>query len=207
MTATKTIFEAFVNVCAKIENVKRDTDGQVGNTRYKYATIDSVLAVVHPLLSENGLALAQYVDGDNLRSILIHKSGEQIEFGSYALGQIGKHQERGSAITYGRRYQICSIFGIAQEDDDGAAASGGVAAKHKVFKTAKMRTDWANMFTARLQNCGSLEDLRACWSEESDTLNLLRNSDDDYDGVTYDHLEKVKDNAKAGIQEAMAKYQ
>lgn len=119
----KTIHEALLNVCAGVSNVKRDTKGQVGNQVYKYATLESVLDMVNPLLSANGLALIQYVDDDTLRALLIHESGEKLPLGGYNLGAIGKHQERGSAITYGRRYQLCAIFGITQEDDDGAAAS------------------------------------------------------------------------------------
>lgn len=119
------IHEAFLNVCAGVENVKRSATGQVGNQKYKYATLDQVLDMVNPLLQANGLALAQYVDEDILRAVLIHSSGEKMAFGGYNLGPIGKHQDRGSAITYGRRYQLCSIFGITQEDDDGAGASKG----------------------------------------------------------------------------------
>jgi hypothetical protein len=121
----KTINEALLNVCAGVSNVKRDTKGQVGNQVYHYATLESVLEVVNPLLSANGLALVQYVDDDTLRALLIHESGDKLPLGGYNLGGIGKHQERGSAITYGRRYQLCAIFGITQEDDDGAAASKG----------------------------------------------------------------------------------
>jgi hypothetical protein len=119
----QTIHQAFVKVCAGVENVKRDTKGQVGSQTYKYATIDAVLEVLHPLLKANGLALTQYVDGDALKAKLVHESGVELDFGSYNLGALDKHQARGSAITYGRRYQLCAIFGIAQEDDDGAKAS------------------------------------------------------------------------------------
>lgn len=119
----KTLAQAFVAVCAAVENVKRDTQGQVGHSKYKYATIDAVLEVVQPLLAKNGLALAQYVVGDNLHAVLMHESGASADFGQYNLGTFVDSQKRGSAITYGRRYQLCSIFGIAQEDDDGAEAS------------------------------------------------------------------------------------
>lgn len=114
---------ALVAVCGDVENVKRDTTGQVGHSKYKYATIDAVLEVVQPLLKKNGLALIQYVRGDNLIAELHHEDGEVWSMGEYYLGGFVDSQKRGSAITYGRRYQLCSIFGIAQEDDDGAEAS------------------------------------------------------------------------------------
>jgi hypothetical protein len=52
----KKLHKALVAVCGKVENVKRDTQGQVGNSKYKYATIDAVLDVVQPLFREHGLA-------------------------------------------------------------------------------------------------------------------------------------------------------
>lgn len=146
ISPAQTIYQAFVAVCAAVENVKRDTPGQVGNSKYMHSTIDSIVDMVRPLLAVNGLALGQYVDGDLLKATLIHTSGTMIEFGSYNLGPLGKHQERGSAITYGRKYQLCGIFGIAQEDDDGAAASvekknnsptNGPQIAQQVFGTAK----------------------------------------------------------------------
>ncbi len=116
---------AFLNVCAGVSNLKRAKAGQVGSQKYNYATLEQVLDMVNPLLEANGLALIQYVDEDVLRALLLHESGEKMPLGGYNLGPIGKHQERGSAITYGRRYQLCAILGITQEDDDGAAASKG----------------------------------------------------------------------------------
>lgn len=117
----KSIYKSLVTVCAEVENVKRDTSGQVGNSKYKYATIDAVLEVVQPLLKANGLALVQYVEDDAMVATLYHEGGESLPMGRYNLGVFVDSQKRGSAITYARRYQLCSIFGIAQEDDDGKA--------------------------------------------------------------------------------------
>ena len=117
-----TIHGAFVKVCADVENVKRDTKGQVGRGEYYYATLESVLDVLQPLLAREELGLAQFVQGDDLVAKLYHSSGAEIEMGRYNLGALIDHQKRGSAITYGRRYQLCAIFGITQEDDDAASA-------------------------------------------------------------------------------------
>ena len=117
-----TIYGAFVNVCAEADNAKRNKTGQVGNQKYKYATLEDVLDILQPLLAQEKLGLAQYVEGDDLVAKLYHESGTSIEMGRYNLGALVDHQKRGSAITYGRRYQLCAIFGITQEDDDAASA-------------------------------------------------------------------------------------
>lgn len=151
MAEKQTIHQAFVEVCGKVENVKRDTVGQVGNQKYKYATIDAVLDITQALLYKNGLALSQVVMGDSLVATLYHESGTSLPMGEYNLGAFIDSQKRGSAITYGRRYQLCGIFGIAQEDDDGAEASkksntptSGDKTAQAVFGTAAKFKEYYN---------------------------------------------------------------
>lgn len=155
----QTIYQAFLKVCAGVDNVKRSATGQVGQQKYKYATLDQVLDMVNPLLEQNALALVQYVDDDTLRALLVHESGEKLPLGGYNLGAIGKHQERGSAITYGRRYQLCAIFGITQEDDDGAAASKDVNEGPAVFKNAALRNTFCANVIKSWEACENLPEL------------------------------------------------
>lgn len=190
------IFGAFLNVCAGVENVKRTATGQVGQQKYKYATLGQVLDMINPLLEANDLALAQYVDEDKLCALLIHKSGQQLPLGGYNLGLIGKHQERGSAITYGRRYQLCSIFGITQEDDDGTEASK----VQGVFPNATKRNDWIKKLTEQLEASPDLGELKATWEDALPILQELKDSSLDYDQVAYEHMVKIKDLTKASIQ-------
>lgn len=191
------IHEAFLNVCAGVSNVKRSATGQVGQQKYKYATLESVLDMVNPLLEENDLALIQYVDDDTLRAVVLHKSGEKLPLGGYNLGSIGKHQERGSAITYGRRYQLCAIFGITQEDDDGAAAS---QTKKSVFSNASKRKQWVADQTKLIEGSPDLEELRAIWSDIMPVLQEMKDSADEYDQMTYDHMLQLKGQHKRSLE-------
>ena len=50
-------------------------------------------------------------------------------------------QAMGSCITYGRRYALAAIAGVAPEDDDGEAASRPSAAKPATVKPAGY-DDW-----------------------------------------------------------------
>lgn len=123
MELGKNIAAAFIAVCDEVENVVKDANGQVGNQKYKYATLAAVLDMLDPIFKKHGLRAPQSVHGDELHTTLVHKSGETWDMGNYPLGNLVKQQERGSAISYGRRYVLVSVFGIAQEDDDGEAAS------------------------------------------------------------------------------------
>jgi hypothetical protein len=98
-----------------------------GKYTYTYANLAAITDAIMPLLGKHGLAFIcrPTVTGDGrfvLTYSLLHKSGER-EDGDYPLPAGGSPQSIGSAITYGRRYCLCAVTGVApEEDDDGATA-------------------------------------------------------------------------------------
>lgn len=96
----------------------------------KYAGLPDVIRTASPILAKHGLAVCQMIEGDAaggdcLTTILMHKSGQHIS------GTMRLHltkddpQGQGSAVTYARRYAYMAALGlVADEDDDGNAASG-----------------------------------------------------------------------------------
>lgn len=119
--------KALVKVQANLPVVHKGATGQIGGRHnYRYADLADITAAVLPVLAENGLAwmTKPAFDADGrfvLEWELLHVSGES-RTGSWLLPS-GKPQDIGSAMTYGRRYSLCSVVGVvADEDDDGAAA-------------------------------------------------------------------------------------
>jgi hypothetical protein len=55
---------------------------------------------------------------------LLHSSGQWISSPLPMIPRDASPQGIGSAITYGRRYGLCAMVGVAQVDDDGNTASG-----------------------------------------------------------------------------------
>lgn len=100
-----------------------------GHFKSKYADLASVIDAAKKPLAENGLAVIQTTDFDEvigtyLVTTLVHVSGEWIS-GRYPLNPIKNDpQAMGSSVTYARRYMFSAITGIAADDDDGNAASG-----------------------------------------------------------------------------------
>ena len=95
-----------------------------GSYKFSYAPLDSILAAVRKPLLDNGLALVQLLDPDELVTMLLHTSGQALSSRT-TLPQAGELQSFGSAITYLRRYAIQAMLGIAaEEDDDGNRAAG-----------------------------------------------------------------------------------
>lgn len=113
-----------------------------GSYSYSYANLAQVSKKILPLLGEAGLAFIAKpmfnAEGKFVLSYkLLHVSGEA-ETGEYPLPQSATAQQLGSAITYARRYTLCSITGVAPDQDDDDAAAGSEASTQR--RTAQRRT-------------------------------------------------------------------
>lgn len=88
----------------------------------KFADLANVLSTVTPPLHANGLAITQTFDDQSLVTTLHHTSGETISSSCQLMICDGRNQtqEWGKAVTYQRRYAICSILGIVADMDTDA---------------------------------------------------------------------------------------
>lgn len=124
------IASALAAAQAELQDPPRNKMGQVRNGRAStYAGLDDLLQSARPVLSRHGLAVTQLVevrDGTSyLVSKLIHGSGDSLE-SLWQLSCTGSAQERGSELTYARRYTLEGLLGVAAtDDDDGGGASKG----------------------------------------------------------------------------------
>lgn len=118
----KELSKALVEFHKKVGKVIKDAKGY----NYRYATLSNILDVIQDPLNECGLSVIQLPQGDHeLVTILTHISGEFISNTSRMVPKEDNPQQRGSCITYQRRYSLGAILCInIDEDDDGAAASG-----------------------------------------------------------------------------------
>lgn len=113
----------------EMEMAKKDKKNEHFN--YKYADLACCLEVCREPLSKNGLAVIQIpsnYDNTNRKikivTLLCHSSGQYIKGEIEMVVAKPDAQGIGGAITYGRRYSLCAMVGIAQDDDDGNTASG-----------------------------------------------------------------------------------
>jgi len=104
-----------------------------GTYSFTYATFDAIIEMVRPVLTKHGLAFIQSPE-TNSGNVLVttrlgHSSGQWLESDlAVSLGDDDGPQQIGSCITYLKRYSLCSMLGIAaEEDDDGNTASGNSA--------------------------------------------------------------------------------
>lgn len=126
-----------------------------------YADLSAVYDATLPALNANGLAVTHKVrsdkDGVYVETILGHVSGETISSGELfmpASGGNNKAQAFGSARTYACRYSLCSILGVAADDDDNGLSAcddhnTNAQAKPKGFELTQAHVDQAHGFAAQ----------------------------------------------------------
>jgi hypothetical protein len=119
------ICAAFVRARKELKNPERSAQAH----HSKYAKLETVTALVNPILAEFDLTFTQTVRATSetirVRTTLIHSSG-QIMWTDSAPMPLGPKRDNftvAGATTYARRYGLITLLGIEQdEDDDGQTA-------------------------------------------------------------------------------------
>jgi len=154
-------------------------DAQNPHLKNKYADLASAWAAWQPHGPKNGLAIVQLPgtvsDGTNVTvtivTMLTHSSGEWIR-GTLAMpvkAERGRSdaQALGSAVTYGRRYGMMAVCGLAAEDDDGNGAGSNAYRNEPPPRTngnAPSREPSVELTDARrmIANAKNVDDMDRC---------------------------------------------
>lgn len=143
------LFAAVAKAQGEIEGAKKDSTNP--HFKSQYADLASARDAVQGPLSKNELALIQWPrtieNGVEIETWLGHSSGQYMS-GTLCMpcGKMDAHGV-GSAITYGRRYALMAVTGVAPIDDDGngaAAGAPGTAGGGGQFRPAGRRDSSAN---------------------------------------------------------------
>ena len=172
--------EAMNRVQASITPVLKRGFNQ--HTRSHYAYLDDIMAMLMPILTDNGLSVAvgtERVESEDKSKYVLtvrHRSGGEEKFCMEApadiagiKGQVTKTMIHalGSTATYCSRYLICMVFFIpfARDDDGNLGGNIGPAAKpidDKQVGLISQRGDAVHVDWAKFKaffHIGSIEDL------------------------------------------------
>lgn len=118
---------ALVKAISEVQSPKFDAKNpHYGN---KYATLGSHIDAIKGTFAKHGWTIIQHPSSYNgqvgIKSILLHVSGDQLEFSAHLPVDPAKidAQKAGSIYSYLRRYALSAIANLAAEDDDGQSAS------------------------------------------------------------------------------------
>lgn len=116
------LYKALATAAAELKNPLADRK----NTHFgqKYATLQSVVDTVRPVLAKHGIAVVQEILTPEPGKVtiitrLVHSSGE--DHAIPTTWNAGTNiQHLGAAVTYLRRYALCAALNIVGDDDDDA---------------------------------------------------------------------------------------
>lgn len=124
------IIEALVKAQLEISAPVKDKI----NPRFKtsYCSLDSIYSACRLPLARNGITLSHSVEQEEGKTTLVttlsHISGEQMSNRIPMFIDAQTSQGFASALTYARRYAVCSLIGLPTDDDD----DGEVATQEQV---------------------------------------------------------------------------
>lgn len=118
---------AWAKAAGEMHDIAKTQQANAGQYGYSYATLADAFAMARPVLARHGLVVTQTAAtiGDEvaISTTVLHSSGQFVTAQPLTLPAGKTAQQTGSAITYGRRYALMAMLGLATEDDDGASAA------------------------------------------------------------------------------------
>ncbi|MEB9630846.1 ERF family protein [Bacillus anthracis] len=136
MNRSETIAElakSLVKFNLEVNKIAKDADNPF--FKNNYATLDTIIDEIRPILSKHGLSIMQIPSGDGqnvtLKTLLLHETGEWLESDELTMKPVKNDpQAVGSCITYARRYSLAAFLSLnTGEDDDGNGATYGKSNK------------------------------------------------------------------------------
>lgn len=123
----------------------------------KYATLGNILEKIEPVLIKNDLHIVNIIRDNAVVTKIMDSDTELIE-STFTLPNINDPQKMGSAITYGRRYNLVCIFNLnIEDDDDGNSAKPEIKKPETISKECKHYIDLISKAKSKpeLENIGT----------------------------------------------------
>lgn len=104
--------------------------------RQPYFKLEDLNGAITPLANELGMYVTHHLSDGGLQTSII--ADGQTLISTFPIPNGNNPQVMGSWLTYGMRYNLCALFNIAENDDDGEAAA---------INSPKLATDeqWATI--------------------------------------------------------------
>lgn len=158
--SNKEIMQAIMNVQQQAEFIKKDSNGQVGQGKFKYANLTSTWVAIKQLMKDNDLVvyasptISHGNQSGNLFKTTIHhtKSGQSI---TEVMGMVITRQDPqalGAAITFYRRYMLTSMLGLIPDDDNDAREQRLATAVQKKQVVGALKMAFPDVTTPEMIN-------------------------------------------------------
>lgn len=189
--------KALIQFQKDVDKIEKNARANYG----KFADLANVLSTVTPALNKNGLALTQTFLDDALITTLHHESGETIHSSCKLVVCDGRNntQEWGKAVTYQRRFSICSILGIVADMDTDDVPDLPPSNNAPAAKKASSKPATSAAFNAGAKVINAAKDLAALQTLSKRVAE--RNEKKDFKPGEYEQLVELLKNREAQIKE------
>ena len=138
---------------------------------YTYADLPAIFKVIMPLLKKHNLGFVQPLQDDKLQTIVFHtETGEtissEVTIPQVVLRGMNEYQSLGSAISYFRRYALCSILTIIADKDTDAAGE-----TERVLPAFVKKHKTVVDLTLAIDSCETLAELSKLHTLNKDLIN------------------------------------
>lgn len=170
----KEIFGALSKFRAQVKQPAKTAKNPYFNS--KYVTLEGVMQAIDAALPGTGLAYSQLVEdggnGASVSTLVTHSSGEWMLYGPLTLAPTKRDpQGYGSAITYAKRYQLASAFGISSDiDDDGNAGTFGEDNRQVQTQQVRQHRQTPQQKALHDQATAKMEAMQAAKQEATNTI-------------------------------------
>lgn len=146
MENKKNIYEKLFEVKKAWIKLQRDTQGY----GYNYATLSQIQEKLSKFFEEQKLLITHRIfENQVVTSIVNLENVEEKLQSSIMMNENTKAQDKGSEITYYRRYNLLSLLDLETEDDDGKKAQESWKSQNKKTSTSQK---WYNDVDKNIDN-------------------------------------------------------
>jgi hypothetical protein len=155
-TEQLTLTQRLLEFQKQINVIKKDAK----NPHFKntYATLKQVLSEVKPILSEVGLLITQPIDERGVGTVITDGKDSIVSFIPMPVGL--PPQQLGSAISYFRRYTICSLLSLEIDDDDANTTNKAIVTTPTQKPILKADTEHFGKAVEYLMKGGSIDAIK-----------------------------------------------
>ena len=203
--------QALLTAKGEFSEIKTDKKQERGGKEIPYASLYAVVNSIQThllkekFLTDTHLKEKPMKDGKSKLKVItkiIHVPSNQSKKYTYStiLNNPAINQERGSAMTYGRRYNLLGAFDLKikndSDDNDGTIEVEEVSADKILEGIQAEEVQILAELTAELNSAATKDELSAIWSKKNKQVQKLGNFMQNVLGIAKDKLkEDLKDAA------------
>lgn len=185
ITPPRSMAEALAALQTQLPHVAKGETADAGSYKYSYAGLGRVTRELLPIMGKLGLSFSCKPtinsDGKFVLAYKLRHVGSEVDEGEWPLPN-GSPQQIGSAISYGRRYTLLAVTGLApdDDDDDGKAAADTRLGSYEPESTPE-QDDRADVFAEEITAAESAEKIAEIGERVKRARNGRRITQNQYD--------------------------